>query len=92
MCREAQALLAQGVSPEAPALKSLGYPQALAYLDGRLNAQEAQEQIRLLTRQYAKRQRTWFNRYTNALRLDLQTAPDFNLPELAEKICRFAGI
>ena len=92
MCREAQALLAQGVSPEAPALKSLGYPQALAYLEGRLNAQEAQEQIRLLTRQYAKRQRTWFNRYTNALRLDLQTVPDFNLPELAEKICRFAGI
>ena len=91
MCREAQALLTQGVPPEAPALKSLGYPQALAYLEGRLNAQEAQEQIRLLTRQYAKRQRTWFNRYTNALRLDLQTVPDFNLPELAEKICRFAG-
>lgn len=92
MCLEAKALLAQGVPPEAPALKSLGYPQALAYLQGRLTADEAQEQIRLLTRQYAKRQRTWFNRYTNALRLDMQAAPDFNLPELAEKILRFAGI
>lgn len=34
MCQETQALLNQGTPADVPALKSLGYPQAVAYLQG----------------------------------------------------------
>lgn len=69
MAEEARTLLAEGYAEDTPALKSLGYPQAIAFLKGELSRAQAVERVATLTRQYAKRQRTWFNRYTNALRL-----------------------
>ena len=89
MCQETQALLNQGTPADVPALKSLGYPQAVAYLQGQLTRTQAVEQIALLTRQYAKRQRTWFNRYTQALVLGLQTPQDFDLKKISEQIICF---
>ena len=89
MCQETQALLNQGTPADVPALKSLGYPQAVAYLQGQLTRTQAIEQIALLTRQYAKRQRTWFNRYTQALVLGLQTPQDFDLKKISEQIICF---
>ena len=90
MCEETQALLNQGVGADVPALKSLGYPQAVSFLQGHLTRTQAIEQIALLTRQYAKRQRTWFNRYTQALKLDLQNPQDFNVKTLSARILGFA--
>lgn len=87
MAQETQALLQSGAAPECPALKSLGYPQILQWLRGEITREETLEKIITLTRQYAKRQRTWFNRYKNALRLDLQKPQDFDAEKLAEKIC-----
>ena len=89
MCQETQALLNQGTPADVPALKSLGYPQAVAYLQGQLTRTQAIEQIAQLTRQYAKRQRTWFNRYTQALVLELQTPQNFDLKKISEQIICF---
>ena len=86
MCQETRQLLQEGFAADIPALKSLGYPQAVQYLSGRISRQAAIEQIALLTRQYAKRQRTWFNRYTNALRLQLRAPADFQPRLLARQI------
>ncbi len=86
MCQETRALLAAGFSPHVPALKSLGYPQALDFLQGKLSRSSAVERVCTLTRQYAKRQRTWFNRYTNATRLTLTRPEDFNPTQLATRI------
>jgi len=69
MAEEARTLLSEGYAADTPALKSLGYPQAIAFLKGEITRAQAVERVATLTRQYAKRQRTWFNRYTNALRL-----------------------
>ena len=91
MAAEAETLLNKGYSPATPALKSLGYPQAVSFLQGQLSRAQAVEQVTVLTRQYAKRQRTWFNRYANALRLELTRKQDFQLPALAEKILHFAN-
>ncbi len=44
------------------ALQTVGYKELLDYLDGNLTLQEAVEQIKTHTRQYAKRQMTWFRR------------------------------
>ena len=63
MVKEAETALNAGYKADAPGLKSLGYPQAISYLKGEISEKEAKEQITILTRQYAKRQRTWFNRY-----------------------------
>lgn len=90
MAAETRALLAAGAAPDCPALKSLGYPQILQWLNGEKTREETLEKITTLTRQYAKRQRTWFNRYQNALRLDLTCPKDFDTKKLAEKISYFS--
>ncbi len=86
MAQETRSLLAAGARQDCPALKSLGYPQILQWIDGEISRQEALEKIITLTRQYAKRQRTWFNRYKNALRLDLHKPQDFDTEKLAALI------
>lgn len=44
------------------ALQTVGYAEIFEYLDGKLTLEEATQQIIIHTRQYAKRQRTWFRR------------------------------
>ena len=44
------------------ALQTVGYKELLDYLEGNLTLREAVEQIKTHTRQYAKRQMTWFRR------------------------------
>ncbi len=57
---EAAAVLGLGLAPDRPALKALGLRELGAYWDGRLSLTEAARQARAATRQYAKRQTTWF--------------------------------
>lgn len=47
---------------QLPALRTVGYAEIFAYLDGQLGLDEAIERIKINTRQYAKRQMTWFRR------------------------------
>ena len=57
---EVRALKAQGLRDDLPAARALGVPQLSAFLDGRLTLEEAQAQAIVETRQYSKRQTTWF--------------------------------
>lgn len=57
---EVQSLLNLGLFPSLPAMKMLGVPELAAYLQGRCRLPEAVAAAQLHTRQYAKRQRTWF--------------------------------
>ena len=86
MCAETAQLLAEGYPPETAALKSLGYPQAVQFLQGALSREQALEKITVLTRQYAKRQRTWFNRYANAQRVELAAPADFDVKKITRTI------
>ena len=45
------------------AVQALGYAEALALADGELNEEQAEERIYVRTRQFARRQRTWFRRF-----------------------------
>jgi tRNA dimethylallyltransferase len=45
------------------ASEALGYKQLLTYLRGESTLDEAKEQIKILTRRYAKQQRTWLRRF-----------------------------
>ncbi|HEU0119860.1 MAG TPA: tRNA (adenosine(37)-N6)-dimethylallyltransferase MiaA [Bryobacteraceae bacterium] len=61
LLQEVRSLLASGVSPLAKPFESLGYKQALRFLkDPSYSEAEALEEMKLRTRQYAKRQWTWF--------------------------------
>ncbi len=86
MAEEARSLLAEGYTEDTPALKSLGYPQAIGFLKEELSRSQAVERVATLTRQYAKRQRTWFNRYTGAMRLPLLRPEDFNVKKITRDI------
>ena len=57
---EARRLRDRGYDRSLPALTGVGYAEALAHLDGRLSLPEAIERTTVRTRQYARRQRTWF--------------------------------
>jgi tRNA dimethylallyltransferase len=61
---EVRALLAAGLTGDEKPFESLGYKQALAHLRGELTLEAAIESTEIGTRQYAKRQRTWFQRDT----------------------------
>ncbi len=62
LVEEVRALLAAGVPADAKAFESLGYKQAVQVVEGRLSMEEAVESTRNETRQYAKRQATWFRK------------------------------
>ena len=49
------------------AAQAIGYKEFIPYLTGERTLAEAADQIRLSSRRYAKRQLTWFRRYTDAL-------------------------
>ncbi|RAJ72814.1 tRNA dimethylallyltransferase [Chitinophaga dinghuensis] len=44
------------------ALRTVGYTEIFDYLDGKLSLEQALEDIKVHTRQYAKRQLTWFRK------------------------------
>ncbi|MEJ5368452.1 MAG: tRNA (adenosine(37)-N6)-dimethylallyltransferase MiaA [Bryobacteraceae bacterium] len=62
LLEEVRALLERGVPAGAKAFESIGYKEALACLRGELTVEEAMERTETATRQYAKRQMTWFRR------------------------------
>jgi tRNA dimethylallyltransferase len=62
LVEEVRALLAAGVPPDAKAFESLGYKQAVQVVEGRLSREEALLSTQIETRQYAKRQATWFRK------------------------------
>ncbi|WP_375643463.1 MULTISPECIES: tRNA (adenosine(37)-N6)-dimethylallyltransferase MiaA [unclassified Bartonella] len=48
------------LSPSLPAMKAIGIPEFMAYLDGYRSFESALEAVKIQTRRYAKRQMTWF--------------------------------
>jgi tRNA dimethylallyltransferase len=57
---EVRGLLDRGVDPSLNALRTIGYEEAIACLQGRLSYDEMVRLIKRNTRRYAKRQLTWF--------------------------------
>ncbi|BAY27857.1 tRNA delta(2)-isopentenylpyrophosphate transferase [Calothrix sp. NIES-2100] len=55
--------LCQKYGADLPLLNTLGYQEIKQYLSGKISLDAAQELIVLHTRQFAKRQRTWFRAY-----------------------------
>ncbi len=65
---EVENLLTRGVPENLPVMKAKGVPELAAFLRGEIGFEEASAKAKLHTRQYAKRQLTWFrNKFDAAL-------------------------
>jgi len=67
---EVRWLLRKGLDPDLPAMKALGVPELAAHLRGEIDLETAVAQAKQATRNYVKRQSTWFRH---------QYAPDLTL-------------
>ena len=59
---EVRQLLESGLPRDATALQAIGYKEFLGVLDGTAAVEEAVAEVKLRSRQYAKRQLTWLRR------------------------------
>jgi len=83
---ETRQLLKKGYPEDCPALKSLGYPQIIDYICGRITKSAAIHEITTLTNAYAKRQTTWFRQYKNAMHLAINSEKDWQPDLLCERM------
>lgn len=74
---EVEELLASGVPEKCTAMQAIGYKEMAAALRGDGDTLRAAEEIKLRSRQYAKRQLTWFRRNAAAKPILWDTQPDF---------------
>jgi tRNA dimethylallyltransferase len=73
--KEVRGLLDRGYSSQLTSMKSLGYKELGAYLNGNMSLEEAVEMLKRNTRRFAKRQLTWFKRDNKITWLDISRQP-----------------
>jgi tRNA dimethylallyltransferase len=84
LIEEVAAVLSEGHAPDAPGLDGVGIREAVEYLHGRRTRDSVADAIATSSRQYAKRQETWFRHQIRAPALVLDaTRP---AEELADQI------
>lgn len=81
---EVRTLLARYPALSDTARQAIGYAEVIDGLAGRCSRAEAIERIVRRTRQYAKRQRTWFRHQVNVKWIDF--APDSDIAHTAERV------
>ena len=57
-------------------IKTVGYKELLSHFDGEMTLEQAQERIAISTRQFAKRQMTWFKKDTSIKWFDFKDADE----------------
>lgn len=82
---EVRHLVLRGIERGSTARRAIGYSQALAELNGELTTLEAITQAQSLTRRFARRQVSWFRRYSRTVWLD------YDHPELVDAVNKVSG-
>ena len=77
LAEEVRALLRSGVPERCTAMQAIGYKEMAAALRTGGDTAAAAEEIKLRSRQYSKRQRTWFRRNPQARPIFWGPEPDF---------------
>lgn len=77
LLQEVQDLLDSGLPRDATALQAIGYKQFLAVADGAATTDQAVEEVKLRSRQYAERQLTWLRRNPDIHWILWDREPDF---------------
>jgi tRNA dimethylallyltransferase len=82
---ETEQLLKRGLEQNKTAMQAIGYRQVVEHLRGERPLAETIELVKSRTRQFAKRQLTWFRRQLDPEWIEL--GPDESLENCARKIC-----
>lgn len=61
---EVKSLLNDGLDKSMISMKGIGYKEIIDFLEGNLTLEEAVDKIKQSSRRYAKRQLTWFRKYS----------------------------
>jgi len=88
LIEEVAAVLAEGHPPSAPGLDGIGIREAVEYLHGRRERDTVAQAIGVSTRQYAKRQETWFRHQLGrspVVTLDATESPEGLAARIAER-------
>lgn len=72
LVEETRRLLKHGLEQNKTAMQAIGYRQVVEYLRGERSLAETIELVKIKTRQYAKRQGTWFRKYASAEWIELK--------------------
>ena len=78
LAAEVESLLAAGISPDCTAMQAIGYKEMVAAITEGRSVCEGAEEIKLRSRQYAKRQLTWFRRNERIFWHRWEKVPDFS--------------
>ena len=93
LLEEVRGLLSSGISREATALQAIGYKEFLGVADGTATVEEAVAEVKLRSRQYAKRQLTWLRRNEAIHWIEWKKERDFERAlQLSTEILRSAGV
>ncbi|TYP93485.1 tRNA dimethylallyltransferase [Fodinibius salinus] len=87
---EVRAILEKGYSLDDPGLNTVGYKQAIAFLNNEMSREQMISNMKTKTRRYAKQQLSWFRRWEfinwiNLEKYNQDQAQDFILQQLAAK-------
>jgi tRNA dimethylallyltransferase len=90
---EVRALLRSGLPREATALQAIGYKEFLDVLEGEVTEDQAIAEVKLRSRQYAKRQLTWLRRNQAIHWIEWKKERDFGRAfQLSTEILTAAGV
>jgi tRNA dimethylallyltransferase len=85
LVEETRELLQRGLEQNPTAMQAIGYRQVVEHLRGERSLAETIIGVKIRTRQFAKRQLTWFRRQLDPEWIELK--PDESLEKCAQKIC-----
>ena len=83
--QEVRELLSRGLSPHCQSMQSIGYRQMVWYLQGTMDYEQAVEKLKQATRNFAKRQITWYKKMPYIKWLELAATTDYT--NVVERIC-----
>ena len=90
---EVRALLESGIPPDCTAMQAIGYKELAAAIRSGRPVQSGAEEVKLRSRQYAKRQLTWFRRNRDARWFEWEKIPDFSAAlSFSTELIRDAGL
>ena len=90
---EVRGLLESGLPRDATALQAIGYKEFLGVLDGSATEAEAIAEVKLRSRQYAKRQLTWLRRNPDIHWIEWEKERDFGRAlQVSTEILTAAGV
>jgi tRNA dimethylallyltransferase len=90
LVEETQRLLEQGLAQNPTAMQAIGYRQVVEHLRGERALPETVQLVKTRTRQYAKRQLTWFRKYAPLewIELEAESRTDGVVERIAKRVAR----